>query len=172
MKNVLDFLTGIGMTVAVGKREDAFLPGVSIAGGILTYDPEVATVGDVLHEAGHLAVIPSIFRDHLSPNADSVSDLYKKWFEDHPEAFEYPENPVGRAILQSGETEAIAWSYAAAVVTGVSPEELFLNGFGSDGVEDLTIGLSTGRYLGVNGLHHSGMTTLKEFPKMIRWMQE
>jgi hypothetical protein len=172
MKNVLNFLSEIGMTVAVGVTGDPFLPGVSIAGGIITYDPDVATVGDLLHEAGHLAVIPSIFRPHLSANAESVSDLYEKWFEDHPRAFDHPENPVGRAILQSGETEAIAWSYAAAMATGVSPEELFLNGFGSDGLEDLTIGLSTGRYLGVNGLHHAGMTALREFPKMIRWIQE
>ena len=62
------FLQEIGIEVAPAVlTEETFLPGTKIAGGKIWVDEsKILSPGDVLHEAGHLAVIPSEHREALA----------------------------------------------------------------------------------------------------------
>src|SRR5258708_1523489 len=61
MDCVLDFLRGIGLAVSIGEIEGpTVLPGIRVVAGGLVVDPaRLKHPGDLLHEAGHLAVMPA-----------------------------------------------------------------------------------------------------------------
>jgi hypothetical protein len=65
---IVAFLRGVGFTVELAVLDAAtLLPGVTVAGGRLRVDAaRLAWPGDLLHEAGHVAV--------GEPGADQVSD--------------------------------------------------------------------------------------------------
>jgi hypothetical protein len=112
------------------------LPSLRVRGATITVataDHDLA--GDMMHEAGHIAVTPSLFRDQLDGNTNAVLPAMFAWLDAHPDALGYPEKPVARAIMQSSETEAIARSYAAALAAGIDSRLPFLKGFGGDGLD-------------------------------------
>src|SRR5690349_8272309 len=88
------FLEDIGLkTAPVAFTEAGFLDGLMISHGKLLIDEDrLAYPGDLLHEAGHLAVVPGEKRKLLHRNAGS--------------------DP-------GEEMAAIAWSYAAALYLGI-----------------------------------------------------
>jgi hypothetical protein len=94
------FLASIGLeTAPVVRPEAGFLDGLMISHGVLLIDEvRLAYPGDLLHEGGHLAVIPSAQRKLLYGNAGS--------------------DP-------GEEMAAIAWSYAAALYLGIDPAVVF-----------------------------------------------
>ena len=57
---IAEFLLSIGLEVAaVNRLENTFLPGVAIQNGVLVIDEQrLLYPGDLLHEAGHLAMLP------------------------------------------------------------------------------------------------------------------
>lgn len=172
------FLSEIGIAVQVEAGATGFLQGIRIKGEtILVSEASDDLAGDLLHEAGHIAVVPTLFRPHLTSNVDDVFALMQDYLDSHPHALLcWPEDPVARGIIQSGETEAIAWSYAAARFIGIDTMLPFKKGLDGNG-KDLHDSLAAGRYLGIHGLAHAGMTDLprrgraKSFPDMKRWMQ-
>lgn len=56
---IVDFIRSLGIEVRTGSLDSpGFLPGILIHDGALIYDPEVSFhPGDLLHEAGHLALL-------------------------------------------------------------------------------------------------------------------
>lgn len=97
---IVGFLRRIGLVV--DERTLAgptFLPGIRVERGGLVFDPyRLAHPGDLLHEAGHLAVVP--------PGQRAAMD--------------------GAIDADPGEEmAAIAWSWAAAQDLGLAPEALF-----------------------------------------------
>lgn len=169
---------GIDLQWTDGNIENGFLHGCLISPGCrITIERHDATsIGDALHEAGHLAVTPSLFRHLVDNDADGVQDVMSKWLDDHPDALcSMPEDPIGRSIMQSGECEAIAWSHAAAVHLGIDPFERFI--YESDFLIDpceaarnIHGQLFANAHLGINGLSHAGFCTVKGFPTMKRWL--
>lgn len=99
---ILAFLKRIGLTAAVGiVPVDAVLPAMTV-GGTVVYDPaQPGRVGDLLHEAGHLAVTDPAIRDTLSQVGDDPAE----------------------------EMAAIAWFYAAAMAIGILTATLFHAGY-------------------------------------------
>ncbi len=95
----LEFLREIGVAVGpLGDHEPQLLDGLAIVGGRLLIDPEIRVwPGDLLHEAGHIAVADPEDRPSLGPIEADGGD----------------------------EMAAIAWSFAAAQACGVSLEHLF-----------------------------------------------
>jgi hypothetical protein len=97
---IVAFLREIGIPVEFTALEgETFLPGIGGASGGLRVDPErLAWPGDLLHEAGHIAV--------SDPNrlGDGVSD-----------------DP-------GEEMAALAWSFAAATYLGLDPSVPFHDG--------------------------------------------
>ncbi|WP_454884267.1 hypothetical protein [Sphingomonas oryzagri] len=130
---------------------------------------------ELLHEAGHLAVLPSMFRNEASGDLHDVSQLMSDWIDGHLAAV-HPDDPRIRAILQSGECEAVAWSYAAALAIGIDTRIPFYRGFDDEGLA-LHDQVASGYYFGVHGLAAGGMTDLPRphltspFPRMKRWLQ-
>lgn len=140
-----------------------------------------AHAGDLLHEAGHLALLPSSFRIHVCGDIeDSIGPLAETYMKENPDALERtPEDPVARALLQSGDSEAIAWSYSAAVAAGIDPYLVCENGFmPEDGTtseeiaEAIERSLRIGEYVGIHGLRAAGfLKHVRDWPKLLKWVQ-
>ncbi len=150
------FLTEIGIETRAGAvSEDAFLPGIAVNGGILVIDERrLAHPGDLLHEAGHIAVTPPERRPRMDDNAG-----------------------------QDGAEEmmAIAWSYAAALRIGIDPEIVFHEEGYRGGSQSVLENFRTGHYFAVSTLQWAGMTrdvkqaretNTPAFPHMLRWVRE
>jgi hypothetical protein len=165
-----------GLVVRVDAAIDGFLAGVAISDGALLVESCADDIaGELLHEAGHLAVLPSLFRIRASGDLSGISEFMSDWIDTHI-AEVGPDHPTIRAILQCGECEAVAWSYAAAVEIGIDTRPPFFRGFEGDGLA-LHDQVASGYYFGVHALAAAGMTELPRprsatpFPKMKRWLQ-
>jgi len=143
---IAGFLNGIGLPVSAGEIPDrTTLPGIHVTGGGLIVDERRLTYpGDLLHEAGHLAVTPAAVRNSLE--GDTGDD-------------------------GGEEMAAIAWSYAAAVHLGLNPEVVFHAGGYRGGAQTIVENFSEGRYIGVPFLKWIGLTG-EAYPKMTRWLRE
>lgn len=152
---IFAFLREIGLDVREGSRpERPFMPGIWVENGALIVDTAALLYpGDLLHEAGHLAVMPPDRR----------------------------RNATGDLAANPGEEMAAeAWSYAAALATGVPLEVLFHdNGYRGDGpwLRELFAGGGT---LGVPLLAWYGMTHMPGtetagnaivFPELSTWLR-
>jgi hypothetical protein len=146
VEQIVSFLDGIGLSVRSGSiAGHSFLPGVTIDGGVLVIDEErMLYPGDLLHEAGHLAL--------LTPEARM--EIY------------------GDAGPDGGfETGAIAWSYAAALHLGIEPAVVFHDAGYRGNSTAILENFAAARYIGVPILEWVGLTTVKTYPVMHRWIR-
>jgi hypothetical protein len=149
------FLRGIGIGVRAGTIEKSFLPGFQIeCGEMIVDESKVTHPGDLLHEAGHLAVV--------------VPDRRARMY-----------HGVGRRGAE--EMSAIAWSYAAALHIGIDPHIVLhdagYRGSGATLVENYRNGGIYGQpMLDIFGMTHAGQRPPPEgapmFPHMLRWLRE
>jgi hypothetical protein len=158
-RTIVDFAARIGVPIAeVALPDGTFLPGVAIRSGGLAVDPsKLVWPGDLLHEAGHLAVLPATVR----PQAED--DLADELVAAH-----------------AGELEAMAWAWAAAVELGLPPEVLIHDGGYNGKSRELLQMYALGIYPGLQGLCAIGMTAAPGFspeplnvryPQMLRWLR-
>lgn len=182
---ILERLRALGIAIKVENtpKPDAFQPNVWIEAGELHVVVAHAIGGDVLHEAGHLAIIPSRFRHLVEPSSAESERLLEAYtaYVNSDEAIRLgPDHWLQRAIIQAGECEAIAWSYAAAVKIGYPTRDVFVYRrrrfpgvapFGGKG-EDVWHQVRTGCYFGVHGLHHANMCDRRRWPEMKKWLQD
>jgi hypothetical protein len=152
---ILDWLRQIGLAVRFAPLEEpTFLPGVALEPGGLVVDPErLFYPGDLLHEAGHLAVMVPTQR--ASAEANAGSDM-------------------------GDEIAAQTWSYAAAVHLGLAPEVVF-HPDGYRGSAETLIETYRDGKAGVPLLQWMGLTLdsaraaeacAQPYPHMIRWLRE
>ncbi|MBY4675133.1 hypothetical protein [Marinobacterium arenosum] len=151
---LVSFIRQIGLQVEFHRIEqDCFLPGILIHKGKLLVDcDQLAHPGDLLHEAGHLAVIPTDRRDGTGAY-------------------------VGQQPAE--EMAAIAWSWAALSHLQLPPEVVFhANGY-KGASASLIDNFSQGHYLGVPILqwrrmsaepHQAKALGLAAFPQMQHWL--
>lgn len=181
--DIIDFLNKIGIeaTAVDGseKLKGAFTPHVLILEGRLEVDIYQVFPGDILHEASHCAIIPARFRKLASGNLNDVFKAMAAYAEEHPEGLlTYPEDPVSRAIIQCGDTEATAWQYAAAQEVGLPDELLFPKGSFQGNAEENLLRLKVKQHYGINGLQAAGWTFLRDlagkglpvYPKLAHWL--
>ena len=151
---IITFLGEIGIPVVIETLdEDTLLPAMTVRYGALVVDPNRLTwPGDLLHEAGHIAVTDPAVRASLS---------------------EVPSNPAE-------EMAAIAWSYAAAVEIGIDPKIVFHDDGYRGGGGYLADAFAGAGAPGVPMLQWFGMTIGKRdadkqgvaaFPHMLRWVR-
>lgn len=145
---ILDFLRSIAIPFEFATLEHAtFLPGIEVAYGTLRIDPDgLLWPGDLLHEAGHIAVTPP---------------------EERATRASIPSDP-------GEEMAAIAWSYAALVAIALPPEYVFHPGGYKGGGAAIAENFTAGRYFGVPLLQWYGMTTERgdpAYPRMTRWLR-
>jgi len=147
------FIRAIGIDVRDAAMDDAcLLPGLDIRGGAIIVDPpRWLHPGDILHEAGHLAVAAPEERaaDRLSPSPGD-------------------------------EIAALAWSYAAALHLRLAPTIVFhAAGYRGDGPW-LAETFAAGHYIGAPLLDYYGMTVEPgrakpggpaAYPHMLRWLR-
>ena len=154
---ILAFLRGIGLEVAAADLPEGtdFLPGLALRGGVLAYDPvRLRHPGDLLHEAGHLALLRP--EDRACGAEDGLLD-----------------DPAV-------EVAAIAWSFAALVHLGL-PLEVVFHAEGYRGrSQALVRSYTLGVYPGVPELEAAGLAAgpakaselgVAAYPAMIRWLK-
>ena len=157
---IFAFLVRIGLPVTEETlAADTFLPGISLRAGSLIADPDTLLwPGDLLHEAGHLAVLPAALRNDAHDDAPNYAEV----------AF-------------AGELEAMAWAYAAAVDLALPMEVLIHDGGYRGKARDLLQMYTYGVYPGLRGLCESGMTAAHgftpdcgpvQYPRMLRWLRD
>lgn len=158
---IIHFLRSINIAVAFGEfpKEKEFLPGICICKtGLLINMATLKYPGDLLHEAGHIAVaLPAkrtMFDGALSTGTD----------EDAGE-----------------EMMAIAWSYAAAIHLGIDPRIVFHSDGYKGGGDSIVDNFLAGRFIGVSLLQWVGLTyeprnaaenNTAPYPHMIKWIRE
>ncbi len=144
-QTICAFLQDIGLTIEVAKIETAmFVPGLAILEGRLLIDPDIASwPGDLLHEAGHIAVVDPERRVNLTEVGDDGGD----------------------------EMTTIAWSVAAAKASNTSLDILFHPAGYKGGSQSLIENFSRGNTFGVPLLAWYGMTSQHGFPEMTRWLR-
>jgi hypothetical protein len=154
LDGIIRFLLDIGFQIRMTElSQQTFLPGITIDHGtILIDESKLLYPGDLLHEAGHLAVIPG---------------------EKRRQAQDY----IGKKA--SEEMMAIAWSYAALVHLGLEPSIVFHEGGYRGWSEALIENFTNGRYIGVPMLQWVGLSAekklaeekgIKPYPGMIKWL--
>lgn len=152
---ILLFLQQIGLPYRKEAiSQDTFLPGILLEQGALVIDEaQLKFPGDILHEAGHLAVLSPEERASISGDT--------------------PDNPAL-------EMAAIAWSWAAALHIGIDPHVVFHPYGYKGGGAQMVREFSQGRYFGVPMLQlydmslevHRGTPEEPPFPHMKRWLRE
>ncbi|MBL7825672.1 MAG: aspartyl/asparaginyl beta-hydroxylase domain-containing protein [Saprospiraceae bacterium] len=154
---ILQFLEEIGIPAMLQTIDtQTFLPGIAIENGAMVIDPEkLQHPGDILHEAGHIAV------------TESRSTLQVDMTKGDP-------NAMGLEIA------AILWSYAALTHIGLPPESVFhTNGYrGSN--QWFIDNFTQGSYMGLPLLEWMGLTAgvekarlmgVEPFPHMLKWLR-
>ncbi len=154
---LVSFVADLGLTVycePIDKK--TFLPGILIRNGALVVDKErLSYPGDLLHEAGHLAVMPLSIRQKM--NDDLGNDDLQK----------------------GGEMMAIAWSYAACVHLNIDPHIVFHEQGYKGGGKNIVRNFEEGQNIGLPLLQWQGMAydvntakqlNVKPFPYMVSWL--
>lgn len=176
--DVIRALRNVGLRVRIASQSlpGTFVPGVWCDEGEVVTVPDVVFVGDLLHEAAHLAVTPSRFRSYWTPTTDlnDPNDPLLQAITAYTRgagALEV-ESPTWRGILQMGEGEALAWEYALLTKEGFDPVPFFSHPerFDGKGLEILDA-LQASQHFGVNGLQAAGFTTVRTYPQMKKWLQ-
>jgi hypothetical protein len=145
---IVDFIGEIGLAIGRGAAGASALPGIAVRSGAILVDEErLAYPGDLLHEAGHLAVADPAVRARLDDVGDDPAE----------------------------EMAAIAWSYAAARHLDLDPAVVFHAGGYHDGGRALADAFEGGGGPGVPLLQWWGMTNGwagdPPFPRMLRWLR-
>jgi hypothetical protein len=150
----INFLNKIGIQVAFTTiQEPCFLPGFRLQNGTVLIDKEkMLYPGDLLHEAAHLAIVPTADRNILL--AESI---------------------MHRPQREAEEMMAIAWSYAACVKLDIDPYFVFHQDGYDGGGKEIADNFNEGRYFGVPMLQWTGMCApggdTSPYPAMLHWLR-
>ncbi len=147
-ERIVAFIREIGLTVERGDVAKSLLPGIAVRrGGLVVDAARLAYPGDLLHEAGHLAIV--------DPERRAVLD------------------DVGSDAGE--EMAALAWSYAAASCLGLDPGVVFHADGYRGGSANLIEAYDAGGGPGVPLLQWWGMTAgwngVPPFPHMLTWVR-
>jgi len=174
-ESVVQFLQTIGLDVVFAPGAEGFIDHVVIRDGALHVDPNARASG-LLHEAGHVAIIPKPYRAYLSGN---ISPGIKRIFSELEALKLSPDDHLMRALINTGDPEATAWAWAAGKYLNI-PESLIIQDDEYDaGGEYLRSALAANCYLGINGLSHSGFCVVRHnpyrplpvYPALAYWLQ-
>ena len=159
LNKCIPFLNSIGIQTIFRKIEaTCFLPGLQIENGNIVIDMDALQhPGDILHEAGHIAVVPSATR--LSMDQQTIIDSRNR---------------------ESEEMMAIAWSYAACIHLELDPFVVFHESGYKGGGKNIVENFQAGRLIGTPMLQWCKMTVepghalpgQQVFPKMLTWIRE
>jgi hypothetical protein len=159
LNKCVQFLNSIGIATLFRKIDSgSFLPGLLIEQGCIVIDSDVLLYpGDILHEAGHIAVVPADRRLLLDQ----------------------------QAIIESKERDteemmAIAWSYAACIHLEIDPHIVFHEEGYKGGGKSIVENFQAGRFFGTPMLQWCKMTVEPRnaqpgepaYPQMLKWLRD
>lgn len=161
LDTITSFLNEIGIGTSYSNiNEDTFLPGILITEGKLTIDKDkLKYPGDLLHEAGHIAVMPGHERNLLAGDVGKQKDYNTAYGE---------------------EIAAILWSYAALHHLQLSPDVVF-HPSGYKGTSEMYIdNFTSGNFIGLPLLEWMGLckshtdqeSNASAFPAMTKWLRD
>lgn len=151
---IISFLHRIGIHAKLSSVDDsAFLPGLYIHGGTLIIDTErLKYPGDILHEAGHIAVTAPDQRASLT------GDVHK----------------CGHGPAE--EMAAIAWSWAALKEIGLMADVLFHQQGYKGGSTSYIEAFENQQYFGYPMLVYWRLTNNPDepggYPQMLTWLRD
>lgn len=148
---LISFVESVGIEVKEGITGDhTFVPGLEIQNGVLVFErKKLSYPGDILHEAGHIAVTIAANRKRLHGNVTD-NDLSKG----------------------GDEFAVMLWSYAACKKLKIDPAIVFhKNGYKGDS-QWLIDNYDKGTYIGLPLLVWMGMTGKDGFPVMLKWLRD
>lgn len=151
-EKILQFLDQIGIAVIETElADDCFLPGLALEKNAILMDPKrLKFPGDLLHEAGHLAVTEEKLRLLIG-----TSEMDSGWPSD------------------GDELAAILWSYAALKHLDLRPEVVFHSEGYKNESEWLIQQFQNENYIGLYLFEWMGFCSQKEkpFPNMLKWLR-
>jgi hypothetical protein len=175
---ILNFLREIGLRFQESPGANGFTPGIDIKDGVMLIDTTVAIASNILHEAGHLAIVPEEFRVYFQSN---VAGGQCAALDEAARIGAEPDSPMLRAVMQTSDTEATAWAWAAGKHLGIPEEIIILDEEYSRGGEAIRLMLKVGMYMGIHGLSHAGFCAINKrssdfrgialYPALERWTQ-
>ena len=153
VERLAGFVREIGLEVRAGTLvSPTFLPGLDIRyGAIVVDEARLSYPGDLLHEAGHLAVSDPVAR--MAPTLSPTD---------------------------AEEIGTLAWSFAAARRLDIDPAVVFHPDGYRGGSDALIENFTAGRYIGVPLLQLYGMAVeprlaasrgVPPYPHMLRWLR-
>lgn len=148
---IIHFLEEIGIKVIEKELpQDTFLPGITISSKGVEIDfNKLLYPGDILHEAGHIAVTPRNERGLIG-----TKDMPADW------------------PTQGDEIATMLWSYAALKHLELPIDFVFHpNGYKNQS-DWLIENFSTGNYIGLPLLEWMGLTNKDVFPQMNKWLRD
>lgn len=176
LSRTLEWLNGIGLRCHIKVKAHGFFPGVRIVNGGL-HVTESAHISDVLHEAGHLAILPGRLRHLTGKNVDDGIAKMMPLID-----FSDPESGEARAIVQAGDSEATAWAWAAGLHLRIQVETIIRGADYQGNGANERLRLSFCDHIGIHGLSAAGFCVVKRgpleairglpaYPKMAKWVQ-
>jgi hypothetical protein len=156
LDTMLGFLDEIGIPWQLATvAEDSFLPGLEVRNGCLLIDKaRLKFPGDILHEAGHIALVTPERRPHFTGNLAETLPEHK-----------------------GDEMAVILWSYAACLHLGLSVDYVIHDSGYRDDADWLREELAKGNYIGLPLLVWMGLCLDPKkagaagFPQMLRWVR-
>lgn len=161
INRITDFLRSISIEVKFRDIDEAtFLPGILIENGVIIVDEQrLKFPGDLLHEAGHIALEPGTHRSNLYGNVEA-----------------------NKSNLEALETGVILWSWAALQHLQLPPEVVFHPEGYKGNSEWLIEQFQHKNFIGLPLLEWMGLTysrpqisdgaTIPAFPHMIKWLRD
>lgn len=154
------FLEEVGIPVSYAELDEpGFLPGLAIqSGGIIIDKIKLLYPGDIIHEAGHIAVVPAAERE-------SLNGFY---IEKRPHR-------------EAEEMMSICWSYAACIYLDLPLNYVFHTEGYRGGAENMIANFQDKKYIGLPMLQWIGLTAddkqaalsqIAPYPAMIKWLRD
>jgi hypothetical protein len=173
------FLRDIGLEVIVQPGATGFLEKCQIVDGALHID-EDCPVSNILHEAGHLAVVPHMYRAGLN---DDIETYMGEIFENDTRLKPlHPDHPLLRALIEGSDDAATAWAWAAGVAIGLPPDVIIQDDEYESTGSTVRFMLRNNQYSGVHSLQHAGMcvrmskgappSSVARYPVLLKWLQD
>ena len=176
INNIIDFGRSIGLPIHTQSIifSDSFLPHILIQRGEIYVNPELVSVSNLLHECGHLGLIPSKYKNVFSGNLYSGFANYLS----QPTEIDSIQYYLMQAADDSGAT---AWAWAAGTFLNIPEVEIIENSSYDHSGEYIRNELRSGWHSGISGLNYANYTSKgnlkllqtvtdkKVFPEMDFW---